>query len=160
MPPRADLNRLAAMPGLLALPLALFLAGCGTSHPGQYARSAPVAERGGHHQHDPRQAAVEDEEAEPVDPDINKPVPSPYRWNGSTQRVVEGSGKAGETTASAGTAAGGQFRGKSVTVEPGDTLATMARRHGVSVAALKQINGLSSDRLQAGQSLVIPTATR
>ena len=41
-------------------------------------------------------------------------------------------------------------------VESGDTLSTIARRYGVSVAVVKELNGLSSTRLRAGQDLLIP----
>lgn len=41
-------------------------------------------------------------------------------------------------------------------VESGDTLSTIARRYGVSVAVIKEINGLSSTRLRAGQDLLVP----
>jgi hypothetical protein len=41
-------------------------------------------------------------------------------------------------------------------VRQGDSLWTIARRHGVTVARLKQANGLSSSRLAIGQKIVIP----
>ncbi len=42
-------------------------------------------------------------------------------------------------------------------VGPGESLWTIARRHGTTVAALMELNGLTSDRLQVGQSLrVLP----
>jgi membrane-bound lytic murein transglycosylase D len=40
-------------------------------------------------------------------------------------------------------------------VKPGDTLSSIARRHGISVAQIKKWNGLRSDRLRAGQRLTI-----
>jgi len=43
-------------------------------------------------------------------------------------------------------------------VVSGDTLSSIARRHNTSVAALQRANGLSSDTLQIGQSLLIPSA--
>ncbi len=44
-----------------------------------------------------------------------------------------------------------------VQVGPGESLWTIARRHGTTVAALMELNGLASDRLQVGQSLrVLP----
>ena len=43
--------------------------------------------------------------------------------------------------------------GNYVTVRPGDTLSTIAHRHGTSVAALMRANGLSSTRLRAGQKI-------
>ena len=41
-------------------------------------------------------------------------------------------------------------------VVPGDTLGTIAVRHGTSVKALKDTNGLASDRIIAGTYLMIP----
>ena len=40
----------------------------------------------------------------------------------------------------------------------GDTLSIIADRYGTSVAALKQFNGLASDRIFAGQDLMVPVA--
>jgi len=44
------------------------------------------------------------------------------------------------------------------TVRRGDTLAVIAARHGVSIAALKTRNRLSSDKILVGQKLFIPAA--
>lgn len=45
------------------------------------------------------------------------------------------------------------------TVSPGDTLSQLAARHGVSVAALAEANGIDDpDRIPAGMELVIPGA--
>jgi LysM repeat protein len=41
------------------------------------------------------------------------------------------------------------------TVRKGDTLAKIAQRCGVSVASLKKLNGLSSNTIRVGQTLVI-----
>ncbi len=41
-------------------------------------------------------------------------------------------------------------------VQPGETLSAIARRHRVSVAALRAANGLRGDRLRAGEILTIP----
>jgi cell division protein FtsI/penicillin-binding protein 2/LysM repeat protein len=46
-------------------------------------------------------------------------------------------------------------------VQPGDTLSSIAQRFGVSIAALRSWNGLSSNRILAGQPLTIhPAGTR
>lgn len=45
-----------------------------------------------------------------------------------------------------------------IEVRPGDTLYSLSRSHGVSVAALKAANGLSSDDLRPGQQLHLPSA--
>lgn len=41
-------------------------------------------------------------------------------------------------------------------VRSGDSLWTIARRYGTTVAAIEQINGLSSSRIKPGQSLIVP----
>jgi len=46
--------------------------------------------------------------------------------------------------------------GGSYYVQPGDTLYSIAQKHGVTVAALKAANGLSSDFILAGVTLRIP----
>lgn len=45
------------------------------------------------------------------------------------------------------------------TVQRGDTLGSIALTHGVSVAALKRANHLSSDVIRIGQTLQVPAAT-
>lgn len=42
------------------------------------------------------------------------------------------------------------------TVKKGETLSTIAHKYGVTIAALKNANGLKSDRINAGQKLKIP----
>src|SRR5262245_23757051 len=49
--------------------------------------------------------------------------------------------------------AGGTYK-----VQDGDTLSRISRKTGVSVAALKQANGLKDGALHVGQALTIPTA--
>jgi membrane-bound lytic murein transglycosylase D len=44
-----------------------------------------------------------------------------------------------------------------IVVRPGDTLSGLARRHGVSVSALKEANGLGTTPIRAGQRLRLPT---
>ncbi len=46
--------------------------------------------------------------------------------------------------------------GRIYTVAPGDTLGTIARKFGITVQALKDANGLTSDALSVGQQLKIP----
>jgi membrane-bound lytic murein transglycosylase D len=50
-------------------------------------------------------------------------------------------------------------RRAAVTVRDGDTLATIARRTGVSVAELKRANGLNSGQVRSGQRLHVPRAS-
>ena len=44
----------------------------------------------------------------------------------------------------------------SIQVQPGDTLSSISRKHGVSVAALMQANALATPKIAAGQTLVLP----
>lgn len=46
------------------------------------------------------------------------------------------------------------------TVKSGDVLGTIARRHGVTVAAIKSANNLKSDAIWVGQKLTIPAAVK
>ena len=64
------------------------------------------------------------------------------------------SGKSGGKRAKArrgkGRSSGG---GKSVTVKRGDTLSTIARRNGTTVAKLRKLNGIRGNNIQAGKKL-------
>ena len=52
-----------------------------------------------------------------------------------------------------------QGGGDSIEVRSGDTLYGLSRRHGVSVNALMQANGLTSSNLRPGQRLVLPSGS-
>jgi membrane-bound lytic murein transglycosylase D len=43
-----------------------------------------------------------------------------------------------------------------IVVKRGDTLSSLARRHGVTVQALQRVNRLGSARIRAGQKLKLP----
>ena len=45
---------------------------------------------------------------------------------------------------------------RTVTVAPGDSLWGLAQRYGTTVAQLRKLNGLHSDSIQAGMTLVVP----
>lgn len=49
--------------------------------------------------------------------------------------------------------------GQSITVQQGDTLYGLARRHATTVAALKDANGLAGSNLKPGQTLVLPNGS-
>jgi LysM repeat protein len=56
-----------------------------------------------------------------------------------------------------GMGAGGQpLHPKTYVVQSGDTLFSIARRFGVTVAALRAANGLSGNSIRAGQTLQVP----
>lgn len=46
------------------------------------------------------------------------------------------------------------------TVQLGDTLTSIARRHGTTVSVLRELNGLTSDRILVNQELRVPTTNR
>jgi murein DD-endopeptidase MepM/ murein hydrolase activator NlpD len=48
------------------------------------------------------------------------------------------------------------LNGDAVEVQPGETLYSIAQRHGVAVAAIKDANGLTGDNVRPGQRLVLP----
>ena len=45
-----------------------------------------------------------------------------------------------------------------VTVQPGETLRTLARRYSTTVTVLREINGIEQEVLTVGQSIKIPMA--
>lgn len=70
-------------------------------------------------------------------------------------RYLAGKGAAVQIAKNEGAANGKRYR-----VGRGDSLWTIAQRHGTSVASLKKVNGMSSSRLKPGQVLAIPTRSR
>ena len=50
----------------------------------------------------------------------------------------------------------GSGKGGSYAIKSGDSLSTIARKNGTTVAKLKAANGLSSDTIRAGKTLKIP----
>ncbi len=73
-------------------------------------------------------------------------VPSSDGSSSSNADVISGA----QATSAAGTP---------YTVVSGDTLGGIARRHGVTVAAIRSANGLRSDLVRVGQTLTIPLPT-
>ncbi|MGB5703181.1 MAG: LysM peptidoglycan-binding domain-containing protein, partial [Polyangiales bacterium] len=50
-----------------------------------------------------------------------------------------------------------QAEARTVVVKHGDALSTIAARHGVTVAQIKEWNGLRGDMIRIGQKLVVST---
>ena len=87
-----------------------------------------------------------------------RPRAGEYRWNGNPNRVQEGVAPPNMTPPAAPViAANGQ---RTVTVRPGDTLFSLSRSYGVSVAALTQQNGLNGTSIHSGQTLILPPLAR
>jgi LysM repeat protein len=55
------------------------------------------------------------------------------------------------------TTAGAATDGNSYTVKPGDTLGKIAKAHGTTVAAIKAANSLTTDRINVGKKLILPS---
>jgi LysM repeat protein len=104
-----------------------------------------------------------------------------YQWNGSPKRLAEGGPQT--APAAAGTLASDPPRvvatapaaaapqpaampqprpleRGTIEVQPGDTLFSLSRRHGVSISALMDTNKLKSLTLQPGQVLRLPAPIR
>lgn len=94
---------------------------------------------------------------------VQTAAPAPAAAPAEPERKGEGMDKAGlakvkvpaARPASAASAAAAKA-GRNYTVKSGDSLAGIAKRHGVKVVALRQANGISGDKLKPGQTLVIP----
>ncbi|MDI6870412.1 MAG: LysM peptidoglycan-binding domain-containing protein [Bacillota bacterium] len=60
---------------------------------------------------------------------------------------------------SSGSGGAGSGNGGTYTVQPGDSLFLIARRYGTTVDALRQANGIWTDHLYPGQTLVLPVGS-
>lgn len=70
--------------------------------------------------------------------------------------AVSGAGSTGTSSGPSADDSGGGASTASYRVSRGDTLWSIARSHGTTVAQLKSLNGLSSSRIKAGQTLTVP----
>ncbi|HEU0013585.1 MAG TPA: LysM peptidoglycan-binding domain-containing protein [Longimicrobium sp.] len=73
-------------------------------------------------------------------------------------RAPAGPATPARTGQGTGTRTSASSRSRTHTVAAGETLFGIARRYGVTVAALREANDLETDRLRTGQRLVIPPA--
>lgn len=81
-------------------------------------------------------------------------------WEGQTLLIPTAGAAARAATPGGAPAAPAPAAAKtaSITVAAGDTLSSIAARHGTTAAALMRLNGLESDAIAAGQVLVVPRA--
>jgi murein DD-endopeptidase MepM/ murein hydrolase activator NlpD len=77
---------------------------------------------------------------------------------GATPAGTSGAASPDPGPAAARPAGTGAGTGATHTVKPGETLFAIARLYGSNVEAMKQANGLTSDRIWAGQVLKVPDA--
>lgn len=84
--------------------------------------------------------------------------PGAYSWNGNPTRIQEGAAPAqGLPPPQVANLPAGQ---RSIVVRPGDTLYSLARHYGVTVAALAEHNNLTTANLRSGQTLYLPSQAR
>jgi LysM repeat protein len=78
----------------------------------------------------------------------------PGSGGGGASRTTEGGVSIGARSS------GSSYAGESVeyTIKPGDTLSGIAARHGSSVSAIKAANGMTSNTIFAGDTIVVPTS--
>nr|WP_294645163.1 peptidoglycan DD-metalloendopeptidase family protein [uncultured Aureimonas sp.] len=81
------------------------------------------------------------------------PAPAPVQ---SAAAAPIGQAQVAQSSMSRAAPVASGVRSASVKVEPGDSLLGIARRSGVSVAELRAANGLSSDNIRIGQTLMLP----
>lgn len=99
-----------------------------------------------------RLAGVGDQAAGPAAPAAPPAPPAPEVKG----EPMDKSGRPQVKVPAARPGSAGLSRAGSHLVRPGDSLGVIARRYGVSTAALRQANGLTGDRIKPGQKLVIP----
>jgi LysM repeat protein len=90
---------------------------------------------------------------QPVNPPANNPTYSPAAYEENTAPATPAAPSHAAPAPSHAAAS------TSHVVAKGDTLGGIAKRYGVSSAAIKQANGMSSDTVVLGKTLVIPGAS-
>ena len=73
------------------------------------------------------------------------------------QLAKELASMSGSHSGAAATPSTGAANGSEYVVQKGDTLTSVAKNNGVTIADLRKANSLSSDSLKVGQKLVIPS---
>jgi len=128
---------------------ALF-AGCASSDSGKYSKSE--VHSSGNPDSYPTPAEPLPNTAPQSGAAASSSKPVIYDYSGPTQKV----GDKPAASASASGAAAKPHETGPYTVVSGDSLWKIARKHGITVEALKQANNLTSDALKPGQVLQIP----
>jgi LysM repeat protein len=70
--------------------------------------------------------------------------------------TIPASTKSADATSAAPAGTPDASGGETYTVKSGDTLTKVAKKHGVSLKALKAANNLTTDHIKVGEKLVIP----
>jgi len=96
---------------------------------------------------------------QPVNPPANAPAGNPTYSPAAYEDNTPSAPAAPSHAAPAAPARHASAAGTSHTVAKGDTLGGIAKRYGVSSAAIKQANGMTSDTVVLGKTLVIPGAS-
>ncbi len=133
----------------LALSALLILAGC-KSNPGTTAPASPSGNAYGNHPgYTGRSSESDYVEVAPVPPSSggsSYQAPS-YSSSEPAYAPSSSSGRSGASSSASGS---------THSVQRGDTLYSLSRRYGTSVAAIKSANNLTSDVIRIGQVLRIP----
>ncbi|HVK90657.1 MAG TPA: peptidoglycan DD-metalloendopeptidase family protein [Mycoplana sp.] len=95
----------------------------------------------------------------------DKKQPAPQQKSSEEVAILPGSSKSRDKGSSDANGSGLAASGKGkpdggYQVQPGDSLAKIAARNGVSVEALKKANGLAGASIRVGQTLTIPAADK
>lgn len=85
---------------------------------------------------------------------------APVRQQSSSASSTRKSSKSQSSNSGGGSAKSAAANPSTHKIKNGETLSSISKKYGVSVAALKAANGMSSDALRAGSSLKIPAKSK
>jgi peptidoglycan endopeptidase LytE len=100
---------------------------------------------------DPNRVRVGQKLILPGKVDVSAPAPATVK---KAHAAAPAASKASSSTKAASSGKGNYV------VQKGDSLSVIAQKHGTTVAAIKRANNMTSDRLTAGQKLVVESGTK